>query len=212
MHVEEFRPPYIEFQRRSVEDRAASIRDGVYRSKEVDFIVIVPHGSEGKTRIEQEYETWLVKTKQLTGAIGGADGLYVQKSRFPQEWLDKIEAAYARWKKGEDMEVEGTPIKNWPVLSPGQVKTCLEMHIQSVEQLAAASDEAVHSLGMGWMGLRQRARDWIKAQQGEAGKLSAQLEASKVELAGKEARIKQLEEQVKALTAKIEEILQKESA
>lgn len=196
---QENRPPYVEFETRAVEDRAATIAAGVYQTKDVDFITIVPAGSGGKSKIEQEYTNWLAKIKPRTGSISGADGHYVQESRFPVDWVEKIERMYSLWKQGEMMEVDGTPLKNWPVVSPTQLKICLDMHLLSVEMLADAADDTVTSLGMGGVALRQRARDWLKQASGDGPKLLAQLEAVKAESAAKDVRLKSLEEQIQAL-------------
>lgn len=203
MQTTEHRPPYIEFERRPVEDRNASIAQGVYVSKDVDYITIVPHGSEGKTKIEQVYSEWLAKTRQQTGPRGGADGVYMQNSRFDQDWLQRIENMYEAWRKGEYMEVEGIPIKAWPVASPAQIKACLGLHILSVEQLANATDEMAASLGMGGIGLRQRARDYLAAQKDPSNKISAALEAAKAEAERKDERIKALEDQLAALSTQM---------
>ncbi len=203
MQTNEHRPPYIEFERRPVEDRAASMAQGIYVSKDVDFIIIVPHGSEGKTKIEQVYTEWLEKIRPQTGARGGSDGVYMQNSRFDPEWLRQIENMYEAWRKGEYMDVEGIPIKTWPVASPSQIKACLAMHILSVEQLAHATDEMASSLGMGGVGLRQRARDYLTSGKDPSNKLSAALEAVKVESSQKDDRIRALEEQLATLSTQL---------
>ena len=46
--VNDVRPPYVEFQMRAVEDRSESLKQGRYMTKDVPFIILVPHGSEGK--------------------------------------------------------------------------------------------------------------------------------------------------------------------
>jgi hypothetical protein len=200
---QENRPPYVEFETKAVEDRAATIASGVYQTKDVDFIIIVPAGSEGKSRIVQEYADWLAKIKPRTGAISGPDGHYLQQSRFPPDWVEKIERMHSLWKKGEMMEVEGTPMKNWPVVSPAQLKVCLDMHLMSVEMLADAADDTVTSLGMGGIALRQRARDWLKQSIGDVPKLLSQLESAKIDAASKEVRMKSLEEQLAAVQSQL---------
>lgn len=197
--ISESRPPYIEFKRVSVEDRAASIAAGVYKTKEVDYIVLVPHGSEGKLRIEKEYALWLVSVKPHMTALPYEQG----PSRFPSEWVSKIEEAYRRWKAGEDMEVEGTPLKNWPAISPAMIKTFTDLHVYSVEALAAASDDLIERVGMGAVGLRQRARDWLAAAGGDSAKLTARLEAAESANKDKDTRIASLEAQIAALGAQM---------
>lgn len=208
--MNENRPPYIEFERRSVEDRQASIASGAYTTKEVDFIIIVPAGSEGKTRIEQVYTEWLAKIKPQTGSLGGVDGHYMAASRFPAEWVEKIQTQHKLWKEGLSLDVEGTPLRNWPVLSPGQLKACVDLHLLSVEMLADAADDTVERLGMGGFNLRQRARDWVAQSKGSGPQLAAQLEAARAESAAKDVRLKSLEEQVNALQGQLGALLRKE--
>lgn len=205
--MQENRPPYIEFERRLVEDRQKSLEQGIYVAKEVDFIIIVPAGSEGKTRSEQVYSEWLAKIRPQTGAIGGVDGHYMAASRFPADWVQKIENQYRLWKQGEEMEVEGTPLRNWPVISPGQLKMCTELHILSVEMLASAADDTIERLGMGGFNLRQRARDWVSQANDKGLQNAAQLEAARAELAAKDVRLKSLEEQVRVLQGQLSQLL-----
>jgi len=205
MQLNDTRPPYIEFQRRAIEDRTKTIETGKYETKDVDFIILVPHGSEGKTRIEQEYSLWLQKIKPMTGPKGsGFDGHFEVNSRFDPAWVAKIEEAYAKWKAGEDMTVEGTPLKNWPAISPGQCRMCLDLHLQTVESLAEASDEAIERLGMGGYALRQRARDWLSASSGGTPKLTVELETLRAENQSKDVRIHSLQEQINALQAQMQ--------
>lgn len=204
MQINDTRPPYIEFQRRAVEDRTRTLETGVYSTKDVDFIIIVPHGSEGKTRIEQEYTMWLQKIKPQTGPRGGQwDGHYEVASRFAPEWVVQIETSYEKWKKGEDMDVEGIPLKNWPAISPGQLRSCLDMHLQTVEALSHASDDAIERLGMGGYNLRQRARDFLESSISGSMKLSGELAALRSENKAKEERVASLEGQLASLQAQM---------
>lgn len=202
----ENRPPFVSFEVRAVEDRAESLKAGVYMTRDVDFIRIVPSGSEGKTVLEYNYEEWLARTKPQTGEFrasgASADTPAMGASRFPIEWLRRIEQEYAAWKEGRELPVEGTPIRNWPVIGPSALKNCEAMHIRSVEELAHAADDTVASLGMGGVILRQRARDWLAAKHGDAGALSAKLEAVTAEAQAKDDRIKSLEQRLAALETK----------
>lgn len=205
MQLNDSRPPYIEFQRRAVEDRSKSLEAGVYMTKDVDFIIIVPHGSEGRTRIEQEYVLWLAKMKPLTGPKGsGFDGHHEINSRFAPDWVAKIQEAYEKWKKGEDMDVEGTPLKNWPAISPGQIRTCLDMHLQTIEGLAHAADDTVERIGMGGYTLRQRARDWLDSIANGPGKTGAELEQLRVENSDMKEKNQKLEAQMVGMQAQID--------
>jgi len=198
------RPPYVYFERRAVEDRNSSLSVGHYVTKDVDFIIIVPYGSEGKTKIEREWPLWLTMVKQHTGSRGPeANGYAEVNSRFDADWVTKIETMYGLWKKGEDMEVEGYPLKNWPVISPGMLRNCLDMHVLTLEQLAHATDDLCHSLGMGGINLRQRAREFLAAAGGTDTKLSSRLEAAEAEAKNKDVRIESLQAQLTTLQAQL---------
>jgi hypothetical protein len=185
--VQQARPPFIRFEVRPIEDRAASITAGYYVTKDVDFIILVPHGSEGKQSIEQPYGDWLKKIKPLAGgdlmpSNASFDTPAMAAARFPAEWLEKIEAGYKAWKEGRELPIEGTPLDNWPVLSPSQRINAKQMHLLTVEDLAAASDEACQSVGIGGITLRQRARDWLEAKKADPAKIAAQMESLQVQL------------------------------
>jgi hypothetical protein len=175
-------------------------------TKDVDFIRIVPSGSEGKTVLEYVYSDWLANTKKQTGefrAVGsGSDTPAMGASRFPAEWLRRIEEEYAAWKEGRELPVKGTALRNWPVISPAMLRNCEAVHIRTVEDLANAVDDTVSNIGMGGIILRQRARDWLAAEHGEAGPLAAKLEAVTAELAAEKARSKSLEQRLAALEKK----------
>ncbi len=160
------RKPFIKFESVGIEDRAMTAHSGVYMTRQADFIIIIPHGSEGKTELREEYSFWLDKMKRQIGPVRapGSDAgtPFVVESRFPREWLDAIEKGYAAWKKGEELPVEGTPLKQWAVLPPSMLHNFLAQNIFTIEQLADASDEAIAPAGMGARMFRNQAADWIK--------------------------------------------------
>ena len=62
MQVAEARPPYVTFEAVAVEDRAASIEAGYYKTRDVDFAFITPQGS--KDRIERNVKDWFEQLEQ----------------------------------------------------------------------------------------------------------------------------------------------------
>lgn len=176
--------PFIRFETRPVEDREASLKLGRFMTKDVDYVVIVPLGSGGKEQIEQVYSEWLEQRKRESGRHEirtGDSSMPMFASRFPDEWLDKVEKGYAAWKAGQEIPVEGTPLAQWAVLSPSQRQQLIGMGIQTVEQLSQLPDGGLDSFGIGGMSLRQRARDFIQINGGQANKTTAELEALRVE-------------------------------
>lgn len=204
--MSEIRPPFVSFENRQVEDRAASLKHGFKVLVDVPYICLVPHGSEGRTRIEQPYEEWLAKIRgkvdlELRAPGAGSDTPLMMQSRFPRAWLEQIELAFAAWRKGITLDVEGTPLRNWPVITKAQLENCEHLHLYTIEALAEATDETTERLGMGGVALRQRARDWLAAKAGDAGKLSAELEALRVRLQDLEAENAELKEKIAAFVA-----------
>ena len=166
MEIAKDRPAYISFELRAVEDRQATIDAGHYVPKEVEYVIITPQGS--KDRTERIVQDWFDKLAQD-----------VKEQRFPQEWLSAYKAAYTEWKAGREIPLEGTPIGQWPVASPGQVASCLAAHIRTVEDLAIANEESIGRLGMGGRALKQKAADWFTAAK-DNGKVVEEVNALKL--------------------------------
>lgn len=162
-------PPFVKFETREMEDRAKSVETGNYVGFDIDVACITPPGS--KDSLERVVSDWFPYLKKE-----------VQDGRFPREWLAQLEEGYKAWKEGREIPVEGTPIANWPILSPAQVKTLQSIHIRSVEELATANETALSAIGMGGRSLKQRAIDWIEAKSG-TGALGAKLDALSAEVA-----------------------------
>lgn len=205
--MSESRPPFVSFETRPVEDRAATVANGYFTTKDVDYIVLIPHGSEGRTRIEQVYTEWLKKIRPQAGGalrpVGASqDTPDMAAARFPYEWLAKIEEGYKAWKSGQEMPVDGESLKVWAPISPSQRENCLALHIRTVEELAEASDEAVERLGMGAVALRKLAQDYLKNKTSGSAKLAVELEAARAHVKNLEARIQQLTDEVGKLQQK----------
>lgn len=189
MQVAEARPPYVSFEVRAEEDREASIAAGHYKTRDVDYALITPQGS--KDRTERQVQDWFSQLVEQ-----------VQQQRFPQEWLTHFRAAYAAWKEGREIPLNGTAIITWPVLSPSQVKSCLDARLRTVEDLAAANEETIAHLGMGGRALKDKAVSWLSAAAGN-GKVTEELAALKTAKADADNRAAGLEKQLKELQAQV---------
>lgn len=187
--VGEPRPPYVEFRRKAVERRRPE--DGSIYYVDVDFAFVTPLGS--RDRLEKEVKDWFANLEMQV-----ADG-----ERFPRKWYEGFREAYDRWCKGQEIPVDGTPLRNWPVLTESELKGCIDLHMRTVEDLAGANEEAVQRLGMGGRGLRQRAKDWLLAKTGD-GALVLQVDALRTSLAELERRNKSLQDQVTSLMLQVQ--------
>jgi hypothetical protein len=161
------RPAYVRFERRPIEDRNETIKQGRFVTKDVDYALVTPPYS--KDCVEYEVKDWLNNVEK-----NARDG------RIPQDWRDQWFSAYDKWKKGEELPVNGTAIKGWGVISPAQQSNLISIGVPTVEDLAAINDEGLRRFGMGGLELRDKARAWLKAVE-ERGPLTLKLTAMESE-------------------------------
>jgi hypothetical protein len=184
------KPPFVLFEVRALEDRQASIEAGQFRTRDVNFAIITPAGS--RDRIEKVAEEWL---KDLEEGV--------RQERFPAEWLDAYHRRYSAFKESREIPEDGTPVRDWPSLSPSQVKLLLDLNIRTIEQTAEANEETISRIGMGGRALKSQAQAWLDAAKGQ-GKLAGELNTLRKqveELAGRNAT---LEERNTLLEAKVQ--------
>jgi len=124
-------------------------------------------------------------------------------SRIPQEWVEKYKAAYEAWQKGQELPVDGFPIKGWGVCSPAQQETLIKMHVLTVEQLADITHEGILRIGMGGTDLKNKAISWLKAIK-KAGPVTIENAALKSKVDAQEATISNLENRINELTKLIQ--------
>jgi hypothetical protein len=190
--IKEDRPSYVQFKVEAVEDRAASIEQGHYVSKDVHYAIITPQGS--KDRILRIVDEWFQQMEHQ-----------VREERLPRLWLEKYREAYDYWKKGIEIPVVGTSVRNWPFPSPAQVQVMLDLHLLTVEDVADANEEAIRRLGMGGVGLKQAAQAFLSKSKGDGQdiklmeSLRADNEAMKVRNASLEQQVLELAQQVRAM-------------
>ena len=183
------RPAFVRFQRRSVDDKPASLAAGHYVARDLDFALITPLYS--KDVIEMEVATWFLNMEND-----------LRNDRIPPSWVDAYRKAYAAWQNGQELPPTGTAIRGWGVISPAQQETLIRMSILTVEDLAGINDEGIRRLGMGGNDLKNKAAGWLK-QLTDKGPLTQEIAAVKAENALLKTSTDTLEAQVKALTAQV---------
>lgn len=178
-------PPYVVFETRAVEDRAASIEAGHFVHKDVHYAIITPAGT--RDRIEKEAELWLKDLE--TG---------VQQERMPAHWLAAFRRAYEDWKANRETPEFGIPVGDWPGISPATVRTLQDIGLRTVEQVAEANEEAVARIGMGGRALKAKAQAFLDAAS-DTGKVAAELETLRAKITELETRDTEREEELKKL-------------
>lgn len=170
---EKDRPPYVRWEIRAVEDRTASLAAGAYVAKDVDYAIIMRPGS--KDTVEKEARVWLNEIKAKA-----------RENMIPATWPAAFEASYKMWKEGEEMPPNGTPIKTWPPLSPAQSQMIIRAGILTVEDLANLPDSELGIIGIGGLGLKQKAQSWLQSKNSLAEE-NAALKVRTAELEGQVA-------------------------
>lgn len=122
----------------------------------------------------------------------------VEGGRLNPVFVDQYRKMYDLYKKGQDIPVEGTPIKMWPVATPAQVALLTSLNILTVEDLATLPDEGMRRIGMGAQDLKNKAMSWLMAAN-DKGRLTT-------EMSQLQAKNDLLEKNLATLTAQLDEL------
>jgi hypothetical protein len=157
----EERPAWVRFVRIAVQDFPESARQGQYVTKDVDFAKITPPYS--KDCFDQEVKAWFAQLE-----------IDIRNGRINPDWVASYRKQYDAWLNGQELPLEGTAIRGWPVISPAQMDLLLHVGIRTVEDLAGANDEGMKRIGMGAMDLKNKARAWL-AQRSDKAPLTMEI-------------------------------------
>lgn len=185
----EERPAYVRFERRPIEDKEASLREGRYVAKDVDFALVTPPYS--KDCVEYKVTTWLTNMERN-----------VRDGRIPEQWADMWKTALQKWRNGQEVPLNGTPILGWGLISPAQQQTLIAMSCLTVEDLAQVNDEGMKRMGMGALDLKNKAKNWLASVKDHGG-LTIQMSALEKENANLKASVEGLKAQIEALKGMI---------
>lgn len=121
------------------------------------------------------------------------------KSRFPIQW-----AHYQNKKDTRTHEI-GTPLTEWPRITPSQAEELRALKFYTVESIANASDASIQNIGMltgmSPYAFREHAQRYLKVASQDAGlneveeknkQLEAELNENRVRMAELEAKLAQL--------------------
>lgn len=114
--------------------------------------------------------------------------------------------AYEQFRANEDQPAEGTPIKEWSVLTRSQVLELQAIGFQTIEELAAMSDNMASSkIGMGGMAIRDKAKAYCEQAAGMAPitQLVEENEGLKAQLASQSNQLSELRAILDGLSAQM---------
>ena len=136
----------VRFESRPVKNDFLSEKEGRPIFEDRDFIIISVPGDNTLTSIAEVRDD--------------------HKARFPLHW------AHYQNTHGDDPKLIGTPIKEWPLVTPAMAEELRALKFHTVESLATASDAQLQSFGMrvGMSGtaLRSRAQNFLKVAADES--------------------------------------------
>lgn len=138
----------VEFYMDAVEFKAESEQHGRPIFKEIPFIRIQNPGDRNNVLEVKATEYY--------------------KNKYSREW--------DAFQRGQAGQVIGTPLSQWPQITKSQVMEAQYFGVKTVEQLAEVVDTAIQKMGMGWMELRKKARDYLAAAAGQAPVAALQAE------------------------------------
>lgn len=184
-------PPFIRFERVAEEDKKKTLEAGMVQYKNVDYALITPPYS--KDLIRKRVDRWFDHEEHN-----------VRNGRISRERFELYKKMYESFKKGEEIPIEGTPIKGWQALNPAQQKTVIGARIRTVEELAGCNDEGLRRLGMGGRDLVNKAKSWLNAasSNGKVAMQNAQLIKENEQL---KTTVDSLTEKVDYLIAQMEQ-------
>ncbi|OGT54245.1 MAG: hypothetical protein A3E01_00210 [Gammaproteobacteria bacterium RIFCSPHIGHO2_12_FULL_63_22] len=185
----EERPAHVFFERIAVEDKAASLREGRYVARDIDYVNVTPAYSKDCYRAKAE--SWFTQVESDVGA-----------GRTPERWLEQWREAYRRWQNGQEMPLNGTPIKGWGVISPAQQEMLIRMNCLTVEDLAGTNDEGLRRIGMGGIDLRSKAQAWLQSVK-DHGPLTLEVTELRKANVNLEMQVATLTDQVAKLGAQV---------
>jgi len=184
------RPAYVSFHRLPVEDKAKSLEMGHYVAKDVDM-----------AHITAPYSKDIFKIKAAQWFADMARD--VQLGKMPQDWADNYKKQYDAWKNGQELPLNGTPIRGWMVISPAQQETLIRMNVLTVEDAAEMNDEGLRNYGMGAADLKFKAKGWL-SQAKDKGPLTMEIAAVQAENTILKGSVESLQKQVTGLMAMVQ--------
>jgi hypothetical protein len=183
------KPAYVRFERRPIEDKAATMKEQRLVMKDIDYAIITAPYSKDEFIIK--VDSWFAQMK-----------IDVSNGKTPKEWEGMYREAYQHWQNGQEMPLNGTAIRGWGVISPAQQETLIRMNVRTVEDLASINDEGLRRVGMGAIDLKNKANAWL-AQLQDKGPLTIKMSALQQELENMKVRQATLEEQNEKLKAMV---------
>lgn len=168
---------YVQFYMKPVQDNEATLKEGRPIFDEKEYIKIMVPGDKANVAVRP-----------------------VRFGHSPQHDNVKFNAEYQQFLAGKEQTPDGTPLKEWPMISQSQVLELAHFNVQTIEQLAAMSDSTTQKF-MGLSLLKNKANEFLNAAKENVGtvQLKAELDERDTRLAAQQKQIDEMSEKLNAM-------------
>ena len=177
---------YVEFELRAEEDRNETMKVGHPVFHDIEIAIITMPGGN------------LVVDKVVSAELLNEWKRGIPGRKPPSPFAT---AAYEAWKDGREAPVNGIDLKNWPGVTPAQLKMCQACNIRTVESLAESNAATIRKMGMGGVALKDKAISYMKSaglnkNSEEVSALKVEMEALREAVTKRDLQIEKLMEQL----------------
>ena len=114
-------------------------------------------------------------------------------------WAEEYEA----WKKGVEAPISGTPLREWPQITPAEIASLSQIHIFSLEDLVGVPDSVLDVVPRG-LTLKHKAESYLSSA-ASTGVVSEQMNAMKSDNDELKRQLEEMAGELAALKAEAEE-------
>ncbi len=121
--------------------------------------------------------------------------VYREATDYDKERFHEVYERFQKGLKGRE-QITGTPLSQWPMLKPSQIKELEAIEIYTVEGLANLSDSMKQNIGMGAHELVAQAKAYLDAAKdgAAAAKLASENEGLREDIADLKRQLAELNE------------------
>lgn len=169
--LQTIRFPYVRFESKVVERKD---NEGHTIFVPVYYANITPAG--GKDEVVKIAEEWLTELRSK----GQTRGPFDSAAQEYEKWYEFFSKAFNVYKSGEEMTMDGTPLRACPAFTKTEVAQAEAIKIFSVEELAMCNEEAIQRMGMIGRQIKMKASKYLDDKQ--SGNLAQENEALRVRM------------------------------
>ncbi len=178
--LQQARPPHVQFEIKA-EHYADAAGQSHYRNRY--YATITPAG--GKDQLYRDAEEWIASLVQKAN-----NAHTPEDSDMYRQWHERFSRMFDQFKAGQEMDVDGTPLRACMAFSPAEVAAAESVKIFTLEELAVATEQAMHNMGIGSRAMSLKAQKVLAQLQD--GRVAEENAALRLRLEEMETRLQEL--------------------